>query len=130
MPDALPDPGVGPGQCKVMNYTPPGAKDAFPGELCRPKENQRDVAVMIVHGGSGISGGFENMRRSANRYLVEGYVTFIPTYHLFTPDSGESPVFPLPEQNIKAAVQYVRGVGNAIGIRPQSLPMSPLGTRY
>jgi acetyl esterase/lipase len=115
-PDKLPDPAVAPGTCKPMAYTPPTAKQAIFGELCRPKENQRDVAVLVVHGGSGISGGYENMRRWANRYLVEGYVTFIPTYHLFN-EGGESPVFPLPEQNIKAAVQFVRGVGNAIGIR-------------
>ena len=85
------------------------------GELCRPKENQRDVAVMVIHGGSGISGSYEGMRRWANRYIAEGYVTFLPSYHLFNV-GGESPVFPHPEQNIKAAVQYLRGTGNALGI--------------
>lgn len=115
-PDALADPGVGPGECRILTYTPPTATEPMPGELCRPAENQRDVAVMVVHGGSGISGSYEGMRRWANRYLAEGYVTFLPEYHLF--DVGyESPVFPHPEQNIKAAVQYLRGVGNAIGIR-------------
>src|SRR4051812_26458799 len=33
-PDKLPDPGVGPGDCKVINYTPATAKESFPGELC------------------------------------------------------------------------------------------------
>src|SRR4051794_8831429 len=115
-PDKLADPQIGPGTCKVLMYTPPGAKQAMPGELCRPKENQRDTAVIVVHGGSGISGSYDGMRRWANRYLVEGYVTFLPEYHLFNV-GGETPVFPQPEQNIKAAVQYLRGVGNALGIR-------------
>ena len=115
-PDKLPDPGVGPGQCKVVMYTPPTAKDAMPGELCRPKDNQRDVAVIVIHGGSGIGGSYQGMRRWANRYLVEGYVTFLPEYHLFNP-GGETPVFPRPEQNIMAAVQYLRGTGLALGIR-------------
>ena len=115
IPDALPDPGVAPGECKIVTYTPPTASVPMGGELCRPKENQRDVAVMVIHGGSGISGSFEGMRRWANRYIAEGYVTFLPSYHLFGV-GGESPVFPHPEQNIKAAVQFLRGTGNALEI--------------
>jgi acetyl esterase/lipase len=116
-PDRLADPAIAPGECKVVNYTPPTAKDPYPGELCRPKENQRDVAVVVIHGGSGVGGSYANMRRWADRYLVEGYVTFLPGYPLFNPGSNESPVFPRPEQNIKAAVQFLRGTGNALGIR-------------
>jgi acetyl esterase/lipase len=115
VPDALPDPEVAPGECKIVTYTPPSAKVAMPGELCRPKENQRDVAIIVVHGGSGIGGSYQGMRRWANRYIAEGYVTFLPEYYLFGV-GGESPVFPHPEQNIKAAVQYLRGTGNALGI--------------
>lgn len=115
-PDKLADPGIGPGECKVVTYTPPTASAPMPGELCRPKDHQRDVAVVVVHGGSGIGGSYANMRRWANRYLVEGYVTFLPEYHLFNV-GGESPVFPKPEQNIKAAVQYLRGTAGALGIR-------------
>lgn len=115
IPDVLDDPRVAPGECKILTYTPPTATVPMGGELCRPKENQRDVAIMVIHGGSGISGSFEGMRRWANRYIAEGYVTFLPSYHLFTV-GGESPVFPHPEQNIKAAVQFLRGTGNALGI--------------
>ena len=115
LPDALPDPEVAPGECKIVTYTPPTATVPMGGELCRPRENQRDVAVMVIHGGSGISGSYAGMRRWANRYIAEGYVTFLPEYYLFAV-GGESPVFPHPEQNIKAAVQYLRGTGNALGI--------------
>ncbi len=119
-PDPLPDPGVAPGECKQVTYTPPSAAQAFQGELCRPEKDQRDVAVMVVHGGSGVSGGPTGMRPWASRLLAEGYVVLMPAYHLFTP-GGERPVFPRPEQNIKAAVQYLRGIANATGIRRERI---------
>lgn len=115
-PDALDDPGVAPGECAIVTYTPPTATTEQEGELCRPEANQRDVAVLVVHGGGGYSGSWHGMRPWADRLLAEGYVTFTPSYQLFTP-GVESPVFPLPEQDLMAAVQYVRGTGNALGIR-------------
>jgi acetyl esterase/lipase len=114
-PDPLPDPEVEPGTCKIVTYTPTTAREAQRGELCRPATNQRNVAVMVVHGGSGIGGGFEGMRSWANRLVAEGYVAFLPDYHLFEPGAS-GPVFPWPEQNIKAAVQYLRGTARAIGV--------------
>ncbi len=116
VPDPLPDPGVEPGECETIVYTPPDAPEEHEGELCRPEDHQRDVAVMVVHGGSGIGGSHEGMRPWANELLAQGYAVFMPGYHLFTPDSNESPVFPRPEQDIKAAVQYLRGTARAVGI--------------
>jgi len=115
VPDVLADPGVAPGVCEVVTYTPPTAAAPQKGELCRPATNQRDVAVMVVHGGSGVGGSYEGMRAWANRLMAEGYVAFLPDYTLFKP-GGAGPVFPLPEQNIKAAVQYLRGTANALDI--------------
>jgi acetyl esterase/lipase len=71
----------------------------------------------VVHGGSGVSGTGSGMRAWAARYRAEGYVTFLPDYHLFRPGSGERPVFPRPEQDVKAAVQFVRGSAGALGVR-------------
>ena len=114
-PDPLPDPQVEPGTCKIVTYTPPAAREPQRGELCRPARDQRDVVVMVLHGGSGIGGSFEGMRPWADRLVAEGYATFLPEYHLFTPGS-RGPVFPLPEQNVKAAVQYLRGTARALGV--------------
>jgi acetyl esterase/lipase len=114
-PDVLPDPGVPLGACKELTYTPPTSAESQIGRLCRPA-NQRDVAVILVHGGSGIGGSYAGMQRWADRLGAEGYVTLQAEYHLFTPGSSESPVFPRPEQDIKAAVQFLRGTGNALGI--------------
>lgn len=114
-PDPLPDPGVAPGRCDIVTYTPPTAQELQRAELCRPASAQRDVAVVVVHGGSGIGGSRQGMRSWADRLVAEGYVVLVPDYHLFAP-GGESPVFPLPEQNLKASVQYLRGTAKALGI--------------
>lgn len=116
-PDQLTDPGVAPGTCEVVTYTSESASESQDAEICRPDEdNQRNVAVMVVHGGSGIGGSREGMRPWAEALTAEGYVVMMPEYHLFTPGSAESPVFPLPERDIKAAVQYLRGTAHALGI--------------
>ena len=115
-PDRLPDPTVGSGTCKMVTYTPPFAREKEQGELCRPIGAQRDVAVVIVHGGAGVAGTYAGMKPWSNRLNTEGYVTFAVDYHLFT-DGTAGPVFPWPEQNVKAAVQYLRGTANALGIR-------------
>ncbi|MCX7621273.1 MAG: alpha/beta hydrolase [Acidimicrobiales bacterium] len=115
-PDVLPDPHVAPGECKRLPYTPPAAKTTQYGELCRPSTDQRDLAIVLIHGGSGVGGALEVLRPWTTRLLAEGYVTFNIDYHLFT-EGGQSPVYPLPEQNVKAAVQFVRGAGNALGVR-------------
>lgn len=117
VPDAIPDPGIEPGACKIVTYTPSTAAEEQFGELCRPASDQRDVAVILVHGGSGIGGAFQGMASWADRLLAEGYVTFSVDYHLFQPGSGSKAVFPQPEQNIKAAAQFLRGTANATGIQ-------------
>jgi acetyl esterase/lipase len=73
-----------------------------------------------VHGGSGVGGGFQGMRPWADRLTAEGYVVFLPDYHLFAP-GGSGPVFPWPEQNLKAAVQYLRGTAQAVGISRRNI---------
>ncbi len=117
VPDPIADPGVEPGSCKVLTYTPSTAEDEQIGELCRPEKNPRDVAVVLIHGGSGIGGAYGGMQGWANRLLAEGYTTLSIDYHLFTPGAGGKAVFPVPEQNVKAATQYLRGTANALGIQ-------------
>jgi acetyl esterase/lipase len=115
-PDVLPNPNIAPGTCAFVTYTPQSAKQKQSGELCRPKDAQRDVAVILVHGGAGVGGTYSGMKPWANRLNTEGYVTFAIDYHLFT-EGSSGPVFPWPEQNIKASVQYLRGTANALGIK-------------
>jgi len=117
VPDLLPDPGVDVGTCEMVTYTPPTSAQAQQGELCRPKSGQRDTAIVLVHGGSGVGGSLTTLQPWATRLGAEGYVTLNIDYHLFQPGySNQSPVFPWPELNTMAAVQFLRGAGNALGL--------------
>jgi acetyl esterase/lipase len=52
--------------------------------------------------------------------VADGYVTLAVNYHLF--DTGDrGPVFPRPEQDIKAAVQFLRGSADALDIDPERI---------
>jgi acetyl esterase/lipase len=115
-PVTLPDPGVLGGECGSVTYTPPTAAEAFVGELCRPASPEaRDVGIVLVHGGGGIAGDHTAMTAWAGEYVAAGYTTLAIDYRLF--DVGvESPVFPQPEQNVKAAVQYLRGAADSLGL--------------
>lgn len=117
----LPDPGVASGACRVVVYTPPSAIEPHEGELCRPaSEGASDAGIVLVHGGGGIAGNRTGVSGWASTYTAAGYTTLAVDYHLFDP-GAESPVFPLPEQNIKAAVQYLRGSAPSLGIDPEHI---------
>lgn len=117
----LPDPGVGAGECEMVVYTPPTAPERHRGELCVPEPLvARDVGIVLVHGGSGKFGDHNGVAPWAEPYTDEGYVTLAVDYHLFdTKDRG--PVFPQPERDIKAAVQFLRASAPALGIDPERI---------
>jgi acetyl esterase/lipase len=115
-PVTVRDPGVLGGECGQVTYTPPTAAEAFEGELCRPASPEaRDVGIVLVHGGGGIAGDHTAMTAWAEQYVASGYTTLAIDYRLFTVGL-ESPVFPQPEQNVKAAVQYLRGTADTLGL--------------
>jgi acetyl esterase/lipase len=117
----LPDPEVGAGSCEMVVYTPPGAPERHEAELCVPTAaTRRDVGIVLVHGGSGKFGDHNGVAPWAEAYTDEGYVTLAVTYHLFDLDD-RSPVFPRPEQDIKAAVQFLRGSADALGLDPERI---------
>jgi acetyl esterase/lipase len=120
-PEPLPDPGVAPGACHVVTYTPATATEAHDGQLCRPADPRRGIAVIIIHGGSGVTGRWTDVRPWADVYRDAGYVTLTIGYHLFVPGGAERPVFPRPEEDVKAAVQFLRGTAGALGARPDRI---------
>lgn len=120
-PATLPDPAVLGGSCGAVTYTPPTAVEAFDAELCRPAGAEaRDVGIVLVHGGGGIGGDLTGMTAWSEAYVAAGYTTLAIDYDLFDPGI-ESPVFPRPEQNVKAAVQYLRGIGPSLGLDPDRI---------
>ncbi len=99
-------------------YSPPGAPKRK-GELVVPADH-RSAAIILVHGGAGTRGSRRNLRAWADAYAEAGYVTFSIDYFLFK-DTTPSPVFPIPERDVKAAVQYLRQHAGELGIDPDQI---------
>ena len=122
---ALEDPGTGaastsaidpaPAGCTTITITPPTSGDHYQGDLCVPEGDHRDVAVVLVHGGGGFGGSRSDMGGWAQVYQYAGYVTLSVDYLIFG-QTTRSPVYPEPEQDVKAAVQYVRDHADELGV--------------
>jgi acetyl esterase/lipase len=99
-------------------YSPPGAP-ARRGDLLVPDEHE-STAIVLIHGGRGTRGSRRNVRAWADEYAQAGYLTFSIDYLLFK-DTTPSPVFPDPERDVKAAVQYLRQHADELGIDPDRI---------
>jgi acetyl esterase/lipase len=116
----IPAPEVSRGRCGVVTYTPPTASEPHQADLCRPSGGSRRGAVILVHGGGGYSGDRSTMAEWANWYRDQGFVTLSIDYTLLGDGSAE-PVYPRPEQDMKAAVQWTRLQAGALGYDPQRI---------
>ena len=105
-----------PGRCEIVTYTPPTASEPKAGELCVPLAGA-DTLVVLVHGGGGSGGSPSDTAVWAEAYNDLGVSTFAVAYSLLTeePGSDEPALWPLPEQNVKAAVQFVTMNNTTIG---------------
>jgi len=119
-PETLPDLQIAPGDCQVVTYTPPAAPAAQKGQICVPAESRHDVGIILVHGGGGVSGDYRGMVSWAGPYLEAGYTTFAIDYTLFKAGQRTIP-FPQPEQDVKAAAQFLRGSAASVGIDPERI---------
>lgn len=104
-----------PGGCETVVVSPPGAADQYQGDLCLPEGFVNDTAIVLVHGGGGFGGERSDMRAWAEVYRDAGYATLSTDYLIFD-DTTRSPVYPEPEQDVKAAVQWLRGQGADHGV--------------
>ncbi len=124
-PDAAPAAPTAPGErpavaplpagCTTVVVTPPTSPDDYHGDLCVPQGPHRDVAVVLVHGGGGYGGSRADMAGWAGVYQWAGYVTLSVDYLIFG-QTTRSPVYPEPEQDVKAAVQYLRDHAAELGV--------------
>jgi acetyl esterase/lipase len=94
-------------------YTPPGAPK-LKGDLVVPRQHQ-DAVVVLVHGGDGSTGSRKQMRGWSDFYAAHGYSSFAIDYTLAKPGTP-SPVYPRPQNDVKAAVQYLRNNANQLGV--------------
>lgn len=75
--------------------------------------------MILVHGGSDVTGK-KQMRAWADFYAQHGYSTFAIDYFVPTA-STPPPVYPKPETNVKAAVQYMREHAGALALDPDRI---------
>ncbi len=112
---AVDEPLVAPGASKELVFTPARASTAFRGLLVRPPSDQRTTAIVLVHGGGATGGSQADSTSWSDWYRDHGYLTFSIDYRLVDPATDHG-IYPIPEQNTKAAVQYLRMHAEELGI--------------
>jgi acetyl esterase/lipase len=100
-------------------FTPPGV-DARQGDLCGPAHPRDRVAILVIHGGGGSQGNRQSSVAWVDRFNAAGYLTFAIDYFTFT-DATRPPVYPREEQEVKAAVQYLRAHAVEVGINAERI---------
>ena len=122
-----PDPGVPAGRCGRVTYTPRAATDRHRADLCRPQDTPRGL-VILIHGGGGYSGDRSQMQGWAGWYRSQGFATLAIDYTLLG-DGSPEPVYPRPEQDVKAAIQWAHLQADRLGYESVLLHGSSAGAR-
>ncbi len=93
---------------------------ALQGDLYQPRAPGKYPAIVAVHGG-GWQAGARTSYGYWGRYLAQqGYVVFAVSYRLSKP--GQK-TYPQAVHDVRAAVQFVRGRGDAIKVDPDRIGM-------
>lgn len=92
--------------CRTVTYTPATASRAQVATFCVPRRVSGRTAMLLIHGGGGYAGSRSDLRAWQAFYARNGIVTLSIDYTLT--GEGGTPTYPRPEQNAKAAVQYLR----------------------
>jgi acetyl esterase/lipase len=103
---------------RTVVFSPPDAPRRR-ADLVLPRQHG-DTIVVLTHGGSGNTGTRKQMRGWANFYAEHGYPSFAIDYQLVRA-STPSPVYPKPQTDVKAAVQYLRERAEQLGISPDRI---------
>lgn len=106
--------GVDAGTCATVTYTPATAETPQVAELCLPEEQTSATIIVLVHGGGGMGGSRTDLAAWQAAYAELGYVTLSIDYQLNDPDVDDG-VWPEPERDVKAAVQFAHLAGDALG---------------
>ena len=89
------------------------------GDLYEPASGGPHPALILIHGGSFRGGSKTQYGRSWAGYLAaRGYVVFAIDYRLSMP---EQTTWPQALLDCKAAVQYLRGNAEALGVDPERI---------
>jgi acetyl esterase/lipase len=106
---------------KTVVYSPTGAPKRQ-ADLVLPR-NHADTIVVLVHG----EGTRKQMRGWADFYAEHGYPTLAIDF-LVAKQSTPSPMYPKPETDVKAAVQYLRGRAGALALDPERIVVQGFAT--
>jgi acetyl esterase/lipase len=98
--------------------TPPRSREVL-GDLRVPALHHR-TAIVLVHGGGGFLGDRGEVHAWQDFYARSGYITLSADYFIFNDDTPP-PVYPQPESDVKAAVQYVRRNADELAVDPERI---------
>lgn len=106
---------------KTVVYSPTGAPKRR-GDLVLPRRHG-DTIVVLVHG----EGSRRQMRGWADFYAQHGYPSLAIEY-LAATQGTPSPVYPKPETDVKAAVQYLRERAEQLSISADRIVVQGFST--
>jgi acetyl esterase/lipase len=109
---------LGAAGARTVVVTPPGAR-VVRGDLRVPVLHHR-MAILLVHGGGGFLGDRGELRAWQQLYANHNYLTLSADYLKFTDDTP-APVYPQPESDVKAAVQFLRSHAHELSIDPDKI---------
>ena len=110
--------GIGAAGRRTVVVTPPRTREVL-GDLRVPALHHR-TAIVLVHGGGGFLGDRGEVHAWQDFYARSGYITLSADYFIFNDDTPP-PVYPQPESDVKAAVQYLRRHADDLGVDPQRI---------
>jgi acetyl esterase/lipase len=87
-------------------YTAAGAPQRK-ATLVVPRPDHLDTMIVLVHGGNGTNGSRKQLRAWQDFYAGNSIASLSIDYLLYK-RSTPAPVYPQPERDVKAAVQWVR----------------------
>jgi acetyl esterase/lipase len=105
-------------ECRAVTYTPPTAAEAERATLCVPGRARSGIGVVLVHGGAGTGGSPLDLDGWRRAFLAAGHVTLTIEYRLVRPGADRD-LFPRQEQNVKAALQFLRVSSMVFGTNPE-----------
>jgi acetyl esterase/lipase len=109
---------LGAAGARTVVVTPPGARPVR-GDLRVPVLHHR-IAIVLVHGGGGFLGDRSELRAWQDLYARHNYLTLSADYLIFNDDTP-APVYPQPESDVKAAVQFLRRHAGELSIDPDKV---------
>ncbi|HEV8205930.1 MAG TPA: alpha/beta hydrolase fold domain-containing protein [Acidimicrobiia bacterium] len=110
--------GIGAPGRRTVVVTPPREREVL-GDLRVPALHHR-TTIVLVHGGGGFLGDRGEVHAWQELYARSGYITLSADYFIFNDDTPP-PVYPQPESDVKAAVQYLRRHADDLGVDPQRI---------